>query len=246
MLTIYCDHPCHSSNCKRGREGPVRYLVIHYVGAAGGARANARYYGSTPGIGASAHYFVGHASEGAVVYASVPEGDTAWHCGRRDGKYRHPECRNANSIGIELCCHRAADGTWYFDPETLAAGAELARYIMGRYGIPLDHVLRHYDVTGKVCPEPFVRDTGAWAEFKNRLKGDGDMTKEEVQKLVEAAVAAAQPRVYTDLAQVPEWAQGLVGRAMDAGILHGSGGGRLRLTDDNLVSLQMLANAHIF
>ena len=44
----------------------------------------------------------------------------------------------------------------------------------------------------------------------------------------------------------PEWAQALVGRAMDAGILHGSGGGRLHLTDDNLVSLQMLANANIF
>lgn len=77
-------------------------------------------------------------------------------------------------------------------------------------------------------------------------KEEDDMTKEEVQKLVEAAVAAARPKVYTDLAQVPEWAQALVGRAMDAGILHGSGGGRLHLTDDNLVSLQMLANANIF
>lgn len=246
MLSIHDNYSCHPGNFTRGRAEAIRYLVIHYVGATGGAKANARYYGSTPGIGASAHYFVGHGSEGGDIYASVSEGDTALHCGRTDGRYRHPECRNANSIGIELCCHKREDGTWYFDPETLEAGAELARDIMGRYKIPLDHVLRHYDVTGKVCPEPFVRDAGAWAEFRNRLKGDGDMTKEEVQKLVEAAVAAAQPRVYTDLAQVPEWAQALVGRAMDAGIIKGSGGGRLRLTDDTLVSLQMLANAHIF
>ena len=246
MLTIHGEYSCHASNCKRGRDSPVKYLVIHYVGAAGGARVNARYYGSTPGIGASAHYFVGHASEGAAVYNSVPEGDTAWHCGRVDGKYRHPECRNANSIGIELCCHKASDGTWYFDPETLEAGAELARDIMARYGIPLARVLRHYDVTGKICPEPFVRDEKAWTEFKNRLKGENDMTEQDVQRLIAAAVEAARPRVYTDLAQVPEWAQGLVGRAMDAGIIRGSGGGKLHLTDDNLVSLQMLANAKVF
>ena len=79
-----------------------------------------------------------------------------------------------------------------------------------------------------------------------RKKEEPEMTKEDVQRLVDAAVEAVRPKVYTDLAQVPEWAQALVGRAMDAGIIKGSGGGKLRLTDDNLVSLQMLANAKIF
>lgn len=246
MLNIHGTYSCHPGNFTRGRAEAIRYLVIHYVGATGGARANAKYYGSTPSIGASAHYFVGHASEGAAVYASVPEVDTARHCGRTDGRYRHPECRNANSIGVELCCHKRADGAWYFDPETLEAGAALARDIMGRYGIPPDRVLRHYDVTGKACPEPFVRDAGAWAEFKSKLKEDGDMTKEEVQKLIDAAVEAAKPRVYTELSQVPEWARALVERAMEAGIIQGSGGGKLHLTSDNLVSLQMLANAKVF
>lgn len=243
-MTINGAYPCHPKNYARGRTGPVRYLVIHYVGATGGAKANAKYYGSAPGIGASAHYFVGHDSEGNAIYSSVPEGDTAWHCGAK--AYKHPECRNSNSIGVELCCHKAADGTWYFDPGTLEAGAALARDIMARYQIPLERVLRHYDVTGKVCPAPFVRDAGAWAAFKDRLKGVAEMTKEEIRQLVEAAVEAAKPKVYTDLAQVPEWAQVLVGRAMDAGIIKGDGGGRLHLTDDNLVSLQMLANARVF
>ena len=165
-MTIHDNYPCHPANYKAGRAGPIKYLVIHYVGALGDAEANAKYYGTTPGIQASAHYFVDH-GPGAEVWASVLEGDTAWHCGAKS--YRHPECRNANSIGIEMCCHRDAAGTWYFDATTVDRTVELARDIMARYGIDTDHVLRHYDVTGKCCPAPYVNDTEAWETFKARL-----------------------------------------------------------------------------
>ena len=167
-MVIHKDYPCHVDNYQRGRAQPVSFLVFHYVGATGGARANARYYGTTPGIGASAHYFVDHAP-GAEVWASVPEGDTAWHCGAN--AYRHPKCRNANSIGVEMCCHQRSDGTWYIDEETYAVAAGLGRDIMERYGIPMENVLRHYDVTGKLCPRPLI-DEGAWAAFKDRLEED--------------------------------------------------------------------------
>lgn len=42
---------------------------------------------------------------------------------------------------------------------------------MKKYGIDTNHVLRHYDVTGKNCPEPFVEDVTKWQNFKNKLKG---------------------------------------------------------------------------
>lgn len=190
-MTIHKSCPCHPANYKAGRAGSIKYLVIHYVGALGGAEANARYYGTTPGIGASAHYFVDHRPR-AEVWASVAEGDTAWHCGAKT--YKHPECRNANSIGIEMCCHRRADGTWYFDPETIDRTVELARDIMARYGIDVDHVVRHYDVTGKRCPAPYVNEPAAWAAFKDRLtaqEGDTDMTREEIQGMVDEAVVEA-------------------------------------------------------
>ena len=167
-MEVRWDFPAHPENYQRGRAQPVSFLVFHYVGATGGARANARYYGTTPGIGASAHYFVDH-GPGAEVWASVPEGDTAWHCGANS--YRHPDCRNANSIGIEMCCHQSSDGTWTIDEETYAAAAALGRDIMERYGIPLDRVLRHYDVTGKLCPRPLI-DEEKWADFKARLEED--------------------------------------------------------------------------
>ncbi len=165
-MTVHKDYPCHPKNYRAGRKQAVRYLVIHYVGATGDARNNAKYYGTTPNIGASAHYFVGH-GPCPEVWASVAETDTAWHCGAN--KYKHPGCRNDNSVGVELCCHKDASGNWYFDPKTIDVAVELCRDIIARYGIDRDHVLRHYDVTGKICPAPFVRDGNAWEDFKNRL-----------------------------------------------------------------------------
>ncbi len=171
-MRVNKSRPCHGSNYTRGRTGPVAYLVVHYVGALGTAEQNAAYYGSTAGIGASAHYFVGHGGE---VWQSVEEGDTAWHCGAKS--YRHPTCRNGNAIGVELCCRRRRDlgagagatEGWYFERSTVCAAVELCRDIVRRYGLGREQVLRHYDVTGKVCPAPFVYDQGAWEDFLDRV-----------------------------------------------------------------------------
>ena len=81
-----------------------------------------------------------------------------------------------------MCCHQRADGTWDIDEETYAAAAALGRDIMERYGIPLDHVLRHYDVTGKLCPRPLI-DEDKWAAFKARL--EDTMTQEQFNAMME-------------------------------------------------------------
>ncbi len=238
MPGVCRDYPCNAANYQRGRALPVSYLVLHYVGALGGARDNARYYGSAV-VGASAHYFVDH-SPGAAVYASVAEADTAWHCGRTDGKYKHPRCRNANSIGIELCCHQDKAGRWYIDRETVAAAVDLARDIVARHGIPEANVLRHYDVTGKLCPRPWVEDTAAWEDFKARLYAPENEEDEDM------------PKVYTALEEVPAWAQDTVRRAMrtpsrdgpaGAMLLQGDQYGRLHLTDEAITTLELLRKA---
>lgn len=172
VMTEIKSRPCHPTNYRQGRPGPVEYLVLHYVGAAGTAEQNAAYYGSTADIGASAHYFVGHGGE---IWQSVEEQDTAWHCGAKS--YCHSACRNGNAIGVELCCRRreglpagaAATQGWYFEPETVDAAVELCRDIVRRYGLSRERVLRHYDVTGKVCPAPFVYDGESWEAFLDRV-----------------------------------------------------------------------------
>ena len=152
--------------------GRIKYIVIHYVGALGGAQDNCKYYAGRY-VGASAHYFVGFSGE---IWQSVEDEDIAWHCGA--SSYKHAECRNSNSIGIELCVRKkntknlgATDKDWYFEDATVEAAAELTRYLMKKYGVPASHVIRHYDVTGKICPNPYVYNTSAhtWDEFKKKI-----------------------------------------------------------------------------
>ena len=150
-------------NFRLGSGKQNKYIVIHYVGATGGAEDNCRYFQSNY-RGSSAHYFVGHEGE---IWQCVEDKDIAWHCGATT--YKHPYCRNTNSIGIEMCCRKKANGTWYFEEATVKATIELTKELMKKYNIPAANVIRHFDVTGKTCPEPYVRDTAAWNTFKASL-----------------------------------------------------------------------------
>lgn len=191
-MELNAKYPCDRRNFAGGRAQVIRFLVIHYTGAEGGAKNNAVYF-SRSKVGASAHFFVGHGSENGAVYQSVDPGDTAWHCGT-SGLYHHPYCRNGNSIGVELCCHKRSDGTWYFDPETVIAAIMLARELIAKYRIPAENLLRHYDVSGKNCPAPFVSDGAAWANFKALCfapEGAETMTEQEIEALVERKVTDA-------------------------------------------------------
>lgn len=213
---------CDPSNYRAGRTQPVRYIVMHYTANNGDtARNNCDYYHRVGGLQASAHYFVDE--HGAMQ--SVRECDTAWHCGAR--AYWHPECRNGNSIGIEMCSRKRADGSYYILPETVANAAALAREIMQRYGIDTEHVLRHYDVTGKRCPMPWVDDPAQWVAFKEMLTPQNSTTVEEDDDMVR----------YNKIEDVPAWAQDTVRALVDAGALGGVGGGNLDLSMDMIRGL---------
>ena len=149
-------------NCSKGNINRIKYIVIHYVGATGGAQANCKYFKSNY-RGASAHYFVGHKGE---VWQCVNDKDIAWHCGSYS--YKHKYCRNENAIGIELCCYKKG-GKWAFYNHTVNSAIALTKELMAKYGIPASHVIRHYDVTGKCCPEPYVRNNAEWRKFKKAL-----------------------------------------------------------------------------
>ena len=209
--------PCNPGNYTAKRTGAIRYLVVHYTGAPGTARNNGAYFVSRGDIGASAHYFV----DAQDIVQSVPDGDRAWHCGA--AVYKHPECRNDNSIGVELCCYQDAAGRWRFALDTVDNAVQLIRTLMAKYGIDADHVVRHYDVTGKICPEPFVRDAAAWAEFKARLTApeteEDDMTR------------------YNTVAEMPEYYRAEAQRLLESGALQGRGDGRLDVSEDMLRTL---------
>lgn len=173
MITIVINKLLTTVNFKKGSNKQNKYIVIHYVGAEGGAKDNCRYFEKFY-RGASAHYFVGHEGE---VWQCVEDKDIAWHCGAT--KYKHPECRNDNSIGVEMCCRKRA-GNWYFEDKTVSSTVALVKELMKKYNIPIENVIRHYDVMGKICPAPYVYNNTnhTWDAFKKLLKEEKPMAKD--------------------------------------------------------------------
>lgn len=198
----------------KNNPGRIKYIVVHYVGALGGAEANCRYF-QTVNRNASAHYFVGHDGE---VWQCVEDADVAWHCG--GSSYKHKECRNANSIGIELCCRKRGD-QWYFEDKTVSSAVELTKMLMEKYNIPASNVIRHYDVTGKVCPEPFVsnKTKHTWDSFKGQLQNSTVTTSNSNSQL--SKNKSYTVRVTADTLNIrkgPGTGYAVVGKITDKGV----------------------------
>ena len=197
----------HSGNYQPGRTQPIEYIVVHYTANKGDtAKNNVDYFARTV-TGTSAHYFV----DRNAVMQSVDEGDTAWHCG--SDHPGHPYCRNSNSIGIEMC--DSVDGVPE-DVRSLTAG--LVRELMVKYGIDSSHVLRHYDVTGKRCPAPWVDNPAEWMEFKKMLEEDDDMSYEQFEQYMDRYLTERNAKPADD------WAKPYIQEAIDAGVMTDVGG----------------------
>ena len=151
----------------------IQYIVIHYVGKVSTAKNNADYFHDNDLRGtdreASAHYFVDEKS----IWQSVEDKDRAWHCGGglqgSNGHTHYGKCTNYNSIGVEMCVKKDKKGVWYIEPETINNTVDLVKMLIAKHNIPVSQVIRHYDVTGKTCPEPMVRDEKQWFDFLSRL-----------------------------------------------------------------------------
>lgn|GEM_PF-5552393 len=154
-------------NHNTGTVDRIAGIVIHYVGAVGGAKENCDYFAEGDRK-ASAHYFVDF--DGSI-WQSVEDKDIAFHCGA--DKYKHPYLRNANTIGIEMCVrnngNKAAESRdWYFEDATVKGTIDLTKYLMMKYTITPEDVVRHYDITGKICPNPYMYNhtKHVWNAFK--------------------------------------------------------------------------------
>ena len=178
---------CHAGNYNPNRrsKSAVKYIVLHYTANDGDtARNNVDYYARTKlPRPASAHYFV----DETEIACSVPWDCIAWHCGGNRYKGTNPQfygkCSNYNSIGIEMCSRLDGGGGFYIPKETQKRAAKFVARLMKEYDVDMDHVIRHYDVTGKRCPAPMV-GAAQWAEFKNLVNyyynGGDDMYIEKL------------------------------------------------------------------
>ena len=207
----YYEMPAHISNYTKSRKQSIKYIVVHYTANDGDTARNNGNYFAQANKNASAHYFV---DENEIIQ-SVKDTDTAWHCGAKS--YKHPKCRNDNSVGIEMCSEKDDKGQYYINQATQNRTIRLIKVLMGKYNIPVENVLRHYDVTGKLCPEPFVRNQVQWLDFKKMLneqkEGGADM-------------------IYNYMDEnMPDWAKPTIQKLIDKGALKGNEKGELMLTD---------------
>ena len=135
----------------------VNGIVVHYTGNPGTtAVQNRSYFQSLAETGensASSHYVVG--IDGEIIQC-VPCNEIAYASNDR----------NSDTLSIE-CCTPEANGK--FTDATYDSLVQLVCYLMGRYELTTDQVIRHYDVTGKECPRYYVKNPEAWEQFKEDL-----------------------------------------------------------------------------
>lgn len=231
----------------------VKFIVIHYTGnTKDTAKANATYF-HNDSRGSSAHLFTDDDS----CYQSVALNNAAWAVGGTK-VYKHAECRNINSISIEMCCSGNSIVSEKTINNTAYLCAELCKYI----GITADtvdiFVLRHYDVWDKQCPAQWATENSAgWTTFKEKVKAilrnEEGMTMEqydELKNLIEkqAAEIADLKNINKQLVNVvqttmvydfnddnmPSWARPAVQAAMDCGAVQGDEKGHLGLSYKDL------------
>jgi N-acetylmuramoyl-L-alanine amidase len=155
----------------------VKKIVLHWTANPGASAENHQRYFNGSAIEnkrtASAHIFVD--SKEAVCI--VPLNEVAYHANDNAqvllGKpYRGVDelKPNANklSIGVEMCVED--DET--ISPATVQRTVEVIAELCKIYSLTEKDIVRHYDVTHKNCPSPFVRNSSLFDDFK---KGVGDI-----------------------------------------------------------------------
>lgn len=188
----------------------VKYIVVHWTSNQGDTAKNNADYFAREVVKASAHYFV----DENEVWNSVPVNRQAWHVGAK--MYVHPECRNSNSIGVEMCL----TGKGYvLRRGTIEQTVKLVRELMATYNVPLDHVVMHHDVTGKYCPGPFVDNPSLWSDFKAELIAEQE---DEAMK------------VYEYVPDMPVWAQDTFTRLVQSGYVAKDSEGKIAVQECSL------------
>ena len=220
---------CNSGNFKSGRTSSIQWIVIHFTANNGDtAKNNADYFARQGGLQASAHYFV----DKNEIWQSVKDEDTAWHCGTTGIYYN--ACRNANSIGIEMVSRIGSDGKYYIEDGVVEKARELVKYLMSRYNIPTSKICRHYDVTHKSCPEPWVRNSSLFTNFIKSLEVE-DLTTQQTQALIDKN----KPKRYNKVEEMPEYYREEIQEMIDANIIRGVKDDKLDLSEDMIRTLIM-------
>ena len=136
----------------------VHSVFVHYTANPGTTAMQNRSYfenlGITQETSASAHFVIGY--EGEIVQC-LPLDEIGYAV----------KGRNYDSVSIE-CCY--LDESGQFTDATKWSLIKLVAYLMGKYHLSVEDVLRHYDEGGKNCPKYYVENEMYWYELKGEIE----------------------------------------------------------------------------
>ena len=178
---------------------PINYIAIHYTAGGNSKKGSALNVKKVfEQRNASADFCVD--DETMVQVNPDLKNYYTWSVG--DKKYPNSKggslygkATNRNTISIEMCSNIKKgyagkypnhDG-WYLTQETVNNCIKLTKILMKKFNIPIERVVRHYDISGKLCPgvigwndEVIYTNNGIntkkfnnsseWLKFKEALK----------------------------------------------------------------------------
>lgn len=171
------------------RNRPIKYIAVHYTAGATSKKGTAR---NTRNVflkrKASADFVVD--DEEIVRINPDIRNYFCWSVGDTKNKYSsggrlYGKATNKNTISIEICSNLKKDASasvanhegWYYTQEALNNTLQLIRYLMKTYNVPKSNVVRHYDISGKLCPgiigwnnEPIYTIDGKTTKEKSNSK----------------------------------------------------------------------------
>ncbi|MBR5265683.1 MAG: N-acetylmuramoyl-L-alanine amidase [Clostridia bacterium] len=188
-----------------------RFVVVHdtaNTSKSADAMAHWRYFGDK-----SAKASYNFIADDKVILECVTPPLAAYHAGvGKSGKYgdgKVSEITNYNSIGVSYCVNKGGD------VKAAARNCAIAAaYACVEYDIPIENMVRHYDVTGKICPGTMYRNEvglgenavpwGDWVAFRA-------MVAEFIAAMKEAKVLCAALMERGAVTNEEYWMNGLAG-----------------------------------
>ena len=172
MLTHPTSRPALKDAAKYELVG-VKAIVVHWTAntrRGANAMANRNYF-NLGSRAASAHFIV----DDRTIVQCLPEYEVGYHCGDKPlGKYKAAGLAtmqgttgltpNFFTIGVEMCVNEDADWS-----KTRKNTIELVAWLMAKHNRRTENLLRHWDVTGKLCPQMLL-DAMAWQQFKKDVE----------------------------------------------------------------------------
>ncbi len=132
----------------------LKNIVIHYTGNPNTtAKQNHHYFDKDDTVVCS-HFLIG--LDGEII-----------QCLPLDERSAASNHRNVDTISIEIC---HPDDSGKFNDATYASAVRLVAWLCDNTDLTEKDLIRHHDITGKICPKYFVDYPEEWERFKSDVK----------------------------------------------------------------------------